>query len=126
LAVAQQIAPLCSAEDQRRLARSIDHRRVVEVCKWVGAQPGAGKQAVQSIVMELQENSDVVQLASIFQRLQQARHEADYDHLADIPKASTLAHIRQAERALDLLDALAGQVDGQRFLALIALHTQLR
>jgi hypothetical protein len=74
----------------------------------------------------LQSNTDVSRLANIFLRLQQARHEADYDHLATFRKASVLANIEQAQIAIDLVDALCTKVDGQRLLALIALHVQLR
>ena len=81
---------------------------------------------MQDIVLGLQSNTDVKRVASIFLRLQQARHEADYDHLADVRKATTLAHARQAKVALDLLDQIRQVPDGERFLALVALHIQLR
>lgn len=126
LAVAGQLAPSCPLKDQHRLARSVDHARVAEVSRWITGKPGAGKEHVQDIVTLLQGSADVRRLAAIFLRLQQARHEADYDHLADVRKATTLAHARQASSALDLLDELSALPDGERFLALVALHTQLR
>ena len=126
LAVVEQIAPRAQPDDQHSLARSIEHGRVAEVCKWVTGKPGAGREHVQDIVADLQANDDIVRLAAIFLRLQQARYEADYDHLADFRKATTPAHVRQATSALDLLDMLVDTPDGERFLALVALHTQLR
>ncbi|MHB1535547.1 MAG: hypothetical protein ACYC1D_13245 [Acidimicrobiales bacterium] len=112
--------------DHSRFARSIDHGRVAEVCTWISASPGAGRQHIQAIVTELQANPDIKRFAAIFLRLQQARHEADYDHLADFSKATTLTHLQQARTALDLIDSLMGTPDGERLLALIALHVQLR
>lgn len=125
LAVAEQLTPSCSLVDHRRLARSLDHGRVAEVSKWVTEQ-GPGKEHVRPIVAVLRANPDVKTLASIVLRLQQARHDADYDHLADFRKVTTLSHAQEATVALDLLDQLITTPDGERFLALVALHSQLR
>lgn len=125
LAVADQIAPTTPREDRYRLSRSLDHRRVKEVCIWVSSTTAQGREQVRPIIVRLQQNNDVADLAAIFTRLQQARHAADYDHLADIRKAATLFHHAEAERALDLVQRIAGSADGRAFLALLALHTSL-
>lgn len=96
----------------------------MEVAKWVSGQ-GPGKEHVRPIIKLLQLNPDVKRFSSILLTLQQARHEADYDHLADFGKVTTLSHAQQAAVALDLLDGLVRTPDGQRFLALVALNTNL-
>lgn len=119
-----QIAPNAGQEDRYRLAHSIDHSRLAEVCSWVEGRPGAGRQHTQPIVARLQQHADIRQLAKIVSRLQEERHRADYDHLARFDKVTALFFIEQAERALDLLQQLDGNHDFERFVALIALHTQ--
>jgi hypothetical protein len=125
LGVARQLAPRAAAEDRYRLARSVDHGRVADVCLWVIGN-GSGKRNAQEVVADLRRNGDVVEFGDLFLTLQQARHRADYDHLAPVDEFEALTHHRSACRALDLLDALAGTVDRERFLALVALNTALR
>lgn len=124
-AVARQVAPRASDVDQRRLTRSVEHKRVAEVCGWVTGD-GSGRANVAPIVRRLRGNTGLVAFATIFVSLQDARHAADYDHLAAIAERETLAHHQDAARALDLLEALRRTRDGQEFLALVALHTALR
>ncbi len=126
LAIVQQLAPNSTPDDQYRLCRSVDHTRVAEVCGWIRGQTGSGRQQVQPIVKNLQASTEIKQLALILSTLQEQRHRADYDHLASFDKATTLGYVRQAERALELLGRLAVTPDMEMFLALLALHTQLR
>jgi hypothetical protein len=124
LSVVTQLAPRVSDEDRFRFARSMQHGRVAEVCKWID-QNKKGREHAEPILVRLRTNPDVLKLASIFLRLQQARHEADYDHLATVRKATTLNYHGQAVTALDLVDTLAATPDGEALFALIALHTSL-
>ncbi len=87
---------------------------------------GAGKQHVQAIVSDLQSNPVIQELATHVAELQEARHQADYDHLYVVGKATALTHVAQASRVLELLDHHQSDPDLQSFLALIALNTQLR
>jgi hypothetical protein len=125
LAVARQLAPSASDEERARLARSIGHEQVKEVCSWVSGR-GQGKEHSRTIVAVLQANPDITRFAATFVRLQEARHEADYDHLADVHKATTLSYHQQAVASLDLLETFKGTHDGQLFLSLIALNVKLR
>lgn len=126
LAVIDQVAALLPSEHRHRLARSIAHGRVAEICRWVKADSAAGKEHVRPIVASLQSNADVTSLADIFLTLQQARHEADYDHLAVFKKATVLSHVAQAEAGVDLVASLKGHQMGERFFALVALNVQLQ
>jgi hypothetical protein len=126
LRIAEQVLPQGTPTDQQRLTRSLEHGALREVCQWVTGNPGAGKQHVQPIVATLQADPDIRQLASITFRLQEARHLADYDHLAAFDKASALASVNEAELALNTLDGLAGGRQLELLLALIALHSKLR
>lgn len=58
--------------------------------------------------------------ASLFERLQEARHTADYDHGAEFPKALTLTHVTEAQRAVDLLTRHARDEDFAALWAMIA------
>lgn len=126
LRVAGQVLPHGSSVDQQRLTRSLEHAALREVCQWVIGRPGAGKKHVQPIVASLQSDPAVRQLAGITFRLQEARHLADYDHLAAFDKASTLSSVNEAKVVLDGLETLAGGPKLEQLLALIALHSKLR
>ncbi len=71
--------------------------------------------------MSLQ-STDIADAAITFCDLQEARHRADYDHLAQFPKASVLGHIQDAEQAIQTL-ASANQRDREAFFAVLALRT---
>lgn len=122
--VARQIAPGATDETRYHLTRSIQHSRVAEVLGWV-EQGKKGRKHSAPVVKQLHGNSDVVRLATLFRLLQEARHDADYNHLATVRSATTLAHHRQAEEALDLVARLSGTTDGVALFAVIALHTSL-
>lgn len=125
LAVAQHLLPNGTADEQQRLTRSLEHRALKEVCQWVTGNPGTGKEHVRPIIADLQADPDIRLIAGIAFRLQESRHQADYDHLAPFGKVSVLSSINEAQLALDRLDALAGNVNLAKFLALVALHSSL-
>ncbi|HWL35724.1 MAG TPA: hypothetical protein VNQ77_05995 [Frankiaceae bacterium] len=125
VAMADQVAPGSPPGERYRLCRALDHGRVADVCRWLTGA-ASGKEHVRPIVARLRANRMLADLARAFLLLQQARHSADYDHLADVDEGQTLSHADEATRALDLLEALAPTPDGQEFLALVALHTALR
>ena len=54
-----------------------------------------------------------------FLTLRNARHAADYDHLAAFPKATTAGHVKDAEEAVSILKARAADPIFQRFFAWI-------
>lgn len=51
--------------------------------------------------------TELRRIARTFVDLQDARHTADYDHLASFPKATTQRHVDAAEYALALMAAHA-------------------
>ncbi len=124
-AVADQLVPQSPAVERRRLNRSVEHGRLAEVCSWLVGR-GQGRTHVQPVVARLRRNPALRDLAATFLELQEARHVADYDHLAQVAEDATVGHYSDAVQALALLDGLRGTPDGQEFLALVALHTTLR
>lgn len=58
--------------------------------------------------------------------MQEARHKADYDHLADFTKTGVLQLVDVAEDALAKLDTLKGTADIQRFVSLLAMRQSLK
>jgi hypothetical protein len=126
LATVRHVLPHAQPDEHHQLCRSIDHGRLRDVCDWVAGKPGVGKRYAQDTIVRLQNHADLRQLTGIFGRLQEARHLADYDHQASFDKATTVSHVQQSARVLDRLDALIGDEDLERFLAVVALHSQLR
>jgi hypothetical protein len=74
----------------------------------------------------LRNDPDLVALCRLFLDLQQSRHDADYDHLVPVRKATTLGHIADAERAIHLADSLQGTENYESFLSLLALKSALK
>ena len=125
LGMASHLAPRSDDEVRYRLARSLDHGRLADVCGWlVGAC--TGRREVRPIIERLRRNGALVSLAAHILRLQAARHDADYDHLAEIGPALAADHHDRARTALRLLDELAGSPDLAELYALVALHSTLR
>jgi hypothetical protein len=58
--------------------------------------------------------------ARLLLRLQEARHDADYDHVARFPKAVALIHVAEARRAVELLATHAQDDDFRLIWAVIA------
>jgi hypothetical protein len=124
-AAAAHLLPNGSREQQLQLARSFDHYALKEMCEWIAKRKGKkppqqAKELIQSLA-----GTVIDDVASAFCDLQEARHSADYDHLAPFSKASTLGYIQDAETAiLNLAAAPAEQREA--FFSLLALRTKLR
>ena len=124
--LAEHLLPGGGEDELARLTRSIDHGKLKDVCNWVrGAN---GKQNLHPVVQVVHDNPDLWNVADAVVVLQEQRHLADYDHLADFTKAGVLSLVDQARTSIETLDALqaAAEVDLRRFLALIALNTSPR
>lgn len=125
------VLPNQADDEQRgRVRRWIPHAHVKTACEYVvKASALAGVQATeprgfggQLGVWPLisapapggraaQVSQDVEVYARHFLRLQEARHDADYDHGASFPKSVTLTYIAEARRAYNLLDSYGTRDD---------------
>jgi hypothetical protein len=122
--MAWHLLPHGSDQDRYRLARSVPHTQISDLCSLLTRT--GGNLHVQPMVDLLRKDADLVALARLFIDLQQARHDADYNHLAPVRKATTLGHIADPERALDLANRLAATPNYESFLSLLALKSSLK
>ena len=113
--------PRCSEEDRWRLARLFTHASVRQVCDWI-IGPGPPPPKVRVALMRLRGNAAVFDIALAFQTLQEARHEADYDHMADFTKPATLTLIDQSRDAIRKLGRISRTADYSRFMAHLAMQ----
>lgn len=118
LSVVNRLMPDCSEEHLLRATRSFEHAGIKTVCGWVENPNNAPQPGVAELITQ---NTFLLDVALTFPQLRLARMEADYDHLANFTKATTLARIRMARRAIANLDAADGGSEHQAFLALIAM-----
>lgn len=125
LSTTQQLLPGGTDAERWRLARSFNHGNIRQVCDWVLGSGGAPRVSAP-LVVTVRANTALRDVALAFQTLQEARHGADYDHLADFTKAGALTLIDQSRDAVTKLAAAQGSTDLQRFLSLIALRPALR
>jgi hypothetical protein len=120
---AAHLLPSAPPADQLRLTRSFTHQALRDTCEWIAGRGRAPRHAA-ALVTTLSITA-IQGVATAFLDLQEARHDADYDHLAPFDKATVLQHVRVAERAIATLAGASAQ-DRQTFFALLALKTQLR
>lgn len=118
LNVVETLMPDCSEEHLLRSTRNFEHRGVKTVCGWVENPNTAPQPGVASMIGQ---NAYLLDVALTFPQLRLARMEADYDHLANFTKATTLARIRMASTAITNLDAAEGGAAHQAFVALLAM-----
>jgi hypothetical protein len=95
-----------------------------EMCEWIAGRRGQPPQHARPLVQALA-GTDIADVAAAFCDLLEARHRADYDHLAAFSKAAVLGYVQDAEQAIVKLDsAPAPQRDA--FFSLVALRTGIR
>lgn len=78
---------------------------------WLALSTPAGTGRVSSVPADLRFVADA------FLALYVARHSADYDHLAEFPKATTIGHVEDAVGAVSRLGASATDPYFERYLA---------
>lgn len=107
LALANHSLPHCSTDDQYRFARHVQHRAVRRVCDQV-VGPKQPPPKVRMAILAVRADTTLNDVSLAFQTLQEARHRADYDHLASHNKAETLTLIDQARDAITKINASTG------------------
>lgn len=71
-------------------------------------------------------NGDILDAALAFTSLYDARHDADYNHLADFSRAATLSLVDLAQHAIAKLDNAKGSPELEAFFAHVVLRTSLK
>lgn len=99
-------------EDRYTLSRWYSHGEMRTVSQWV-IRLARGESVPNGVVVLLgSPPADLVELARAFIQLQEARHEADYDHTANLAEADARAAINTAREALVCIERL---VNGRVF-----------
>ncbi|MDP2711430.1 MAG: hypothetical protein Q8O56_09440 [Solirubrobacteraceae bacterium] len=137
-------ATVATDDDRLRAARWIQHTDVKQAARWVvecaavahptgtpsndtGVKHGVWElfsRRVDGATRVTDVPDHLRRVAHTFVDLQDARHNADYDHLASFPKATAQRHINAAENALALLAAHTDDVHIHRFLALVVFRSR--
>jgi len=82
--------------DRHAVSRWYVHAEIKTVCQWT-VRRAAGQSVPDSIAHLLDTPPpDLVAVADAFLALQEARHEADYDHTADVSRRDARAHVDRA------------------------------
>jgi len=125
ICAANHLIPAGSQETRFRLTRNFQHNAVRQVCDWI-ASPSNPPANVGPTVLELRANTRVRDIAIAFQTLIEARHEADYDHMADFTRAETISLVDLADDAIATLNAIRGSRDYQALMAFVAFKSNVR
>jgi uncharacterized protein (UPF0332 family) len=120
---AVHLLPHDSSQHQLRVARTFRHQNMKEVCEQVAGRHGKPNRHMKPLVQSLA-GTQVARVADSFCDLQEARHRADYDHLALFSREVALAHVEVAEKAIQTLAAACDR-ERDALFALIAVSTRL-
>lgn len=123
LEAVRHMLPSGREEQQLLMARTFGHAEIKECCMWIDGRQGCSRRGVQRLVRELK-SASIVSVAGSFCDLQEARHQADYDHLAVFSKAATIAHIADARRSIGQVIS-APPDERAAFFSLLALRAKL-
>ena len=105
--------------DRQVLSRWYNHGEMRSVCQWV-IRLASGQSVPDGVAALLADPpAELVSVARTFVQLQEQRHEADYDHTADLTEADALTAILRARAALVRLPALAGHRAYDNYLVLL-------
>lgn len=121
---AASLLPNGNARQQLNLARAFGHNDLKAACGWVAGRSGNIDKSVKPLVESLKP-TPIAGVAASFYDLQEARHRADYDHFAPFPKATVVAHVDDAEKAIKALGAAKAR-QRQAFFSLLAIRVNLR
>lgn len=99
---AEKLLPRGTEVQQLRLARTLGHAEMKKACEWAAGRRGGVHEHAKPIVTSLQQSA-IADVAMSFCDLQEARHRADYDHLAPWSKATATALVNDAEKAIETL-----------------------
>lgn len=109
-----------------RLTRSISHNAVRQTCDLI-ADPGrSGPANLSPLVDEANSDADLARMCEAFGALQDARHRADYDHLASVAKAEVVTQIADVRDVLSGLDVLSQRTSFDVFRTMVLLKSQAR
>lgn len=120
---ARVLLPQANQAMQLAFVRGFGHAEIKDCCGWIAGRKGGVSPPVKPIVALLGQ-SPFVAVSDTFWDLQEARHQADYDHLAAFSKASALASVADARRAMADVSAAAADVR-QAFFVLVAMRARL-
>ena len=124
LGVAVEALPNAPARERHAYARYVNHTAIKRVCEWIsGATP---PRHLQECATRLRSNGDLLAVAFAFTVLHEQREAADYDHEADFTRASALASVREADRAVAALRAGSATDEFRALFGLVALQTSIR
>jgi hypothetical protein len=124
LSLCRHHLPAASDEVRYTLARHITHRAVKQVSAWTIA-PTSSPTRVRDAAALMRASRDLHDVAFNFSYLYDSRHDADYNHLADLRQSSTVASIDRAREAIASLDRAAGSPQAEVFFAHVALKSNL-
>ncbi len=121
---ADQLFKQCDDQHIYDATRHFQHRGVREVCSWVDSPSNPQYKKTAAAVMYMRGSQDVRDVAKTFMQLQEARHEADYNHLADFTRPGVLALIDRSRDAVNRLIQL-DTAEIRLFLGYVAMRCQI-
>jgi uncharacterized protein (UPF0332 family) len=114
------LLPDGDAAERLGLVRSIDHSAFKRVCEWI-ANPKNAPPNVRLMVSALASTEGILNVALAFPDLQQARHDADYNHMIGFSKPAAIELVDAAELAIQSMK-YQKKLKRQKFYTLVAME----
>lgn len=118
------VLPGGSHREVGQAARYVTYASIRQVCAWVGGE--SSPKHLDETVGRLRAHAGCTAVAAAFTKLHDERVAADYDHLAGFTRRGTASLVRQARRAVALLDEGKHSSEVRCLLGLLVLRTSLR
>lgn len=110
--------PHAPADLRARAGRALVHGEAKSACELFAK--GTGVKGLTSIPIE----ADLIEVASAFNELQEARHKADYDLTETFDRVQVIGYVERAKDAMTKWKALKGSPNANVFLTAIFLHNK--
>lgn len=120
---ANSLLPNGTTRQQLNLARAFRHNDMKTACGWIAGRAGNIDRSVKPLVESLK-HTPIADVAESLWDLQEARHRADYDHLASFSKATVVAYVDDAQKAIETLNGASGR-QRAAFFSLLAVRVSL-
>jgi hypothetical protein len=108
--------PNTPAQLRARASRALTHGEMKAVCG-LFSKPNGGIKDLTTVPLQ----TELVEIASAFYELQEARHKADYDQTETFDRVQVLGYVQRAKEAIAKWKAVKNSPNANAFLAALFL-----
>ena len=125
---ALKLAPTKPAKLRLQIRRAFQHGEMKSACELFGGRTIVDRNSSSNLLHLISTplEQEIIDVASTFVDLQQARHMADYDHVTPLVRANALLRVAQVEKAFARWKTVRTKPNADVFLASLLFHRNWR